>query len=67
MSNKLKTLSAATLEDLIASQIGEYVNEDCDCSVSGLDTPYIDTEADIGDQQERNMTFHVKLSYQESD
>lgn len=67
MSNKLKTLSAAQLEDLIESTISEYLNEECDCLVSDLDTPYIDTEADIGDQYERNMTFHVKLSYQESD
>ena len=65
MSNKLKTLSASQLEHFISEKISEYLGEDCSCTVSNLDTPHIDTEADIALNDERNMSFEVQLSYKE--
>lgn len=65
MSNKLKTLSASQLEHLIADKVGEYLNEDCHCTVSNLDTPHIDTEADIALHDERDLRFEVRLTYSE--
>lgn len=63
MSNKLKTLSATQLEKLISKAIGNYLEEDCDCKVSNLDTPNIDSEADIAIEDKRSMHFEVELSY----
>ncbi len=65
MSNKLKTLSASQLEHLIADSIGKYLGEDCSCTVSNLDTPHIDTEADIALHDERDLRFEVRLTYSE--
>ena len=65
MSNKLKTLSASQLEHFISEKVSEYIGEDCSCSVSNLDTPHIDSEADIALNDERDMTFVVRLSYEE--
>jgi len=63
MSNKLKTLSASQLENLISKAIGNYLGEDCNCKVSNLDTPNIDTEADIAIEDKRSMHFEVDISY----
>lgn len=63
MSNKLKTLSVKQLESLIGKAVSEYLNEDCDCSVSNLDTPNIDTENHIGIEDKRSLRFDVELSY----
>lgn len=63
MSNKLKTLSASQLEHLISNKVGEYLGEDCSCTVSNLDTPHIDTEADIALNDKRDLTFEVRLTY----
>jgi hypothetical protein len=65
MSNKLKTLSPSELEHFIKEKVDSYLEEDCDCSVSKLDTPYIDTEADIGKSDKRSLTFEVEISYLE--
>lgn len=65
MSNKLKTLSASQLENLISKAVGEYLTEDCKCSISNLDTPNIDSEADIAIEDKRSMHFEVELSYTE--
>lgn len=65
MSNKLKTLSSTQLEHFIKEKVDAYLDEDCLCSVNNLDIPYIDTEADIGETDERNLTFDVKISYEE--
>lgn len=66
MSNKLKTLSASQLENLISNAVGEYLGEDCNCSISNLDTPNIDTEDHIATEDKRTMHFEVDLSYKES-
>ncbi len=65
MSNKLKTLSVVELEHFIAEKASGYLDEDCECKVSNLDTPYINSEEDIAETNERSMTFQVKLSYSE--
>ena len=65
MSNKLKTLSASQLEHLISDKVGEYLGEECSCEVSNLDTPHIDTEADIALDDQRDLTFEVRLTYTE--
>lgn len=65
MSNKLKTLSASQLENLISDAIGEYLNEDCNCKITNLDTPNIDTEDHIAIEDKRSMNFEVELSYTE--
>lgn len=65
MSNKLKTLSAVQLENLISDAVGEYIDEDCRCKISNLDTPNIDSEADIAIEDERKLRFEIELSYQE--
>lgn len=64
MSNKLKTLSASQLENIISKAVGDYLEEDCECSISNLDTPNIDSEADIAIHDKRSMRFNVELSYQ---
>ncbi len=66
MSNKLKTLSATQLENLISKAVGDYLDEDCNCKVSNLDTPNIDTETDIALDDKRSMRFEVELSYKET-
>ena len=63
MSNKLKTLSASQLEHLISDTVSKYLDEDCSCSISNIDTPHIDTEADIALTDTRDITFEVRLSY----
>ncbi len=63
MSNKLKTLSASQLENLIGDAISEYLGEDCNCEISNLDTPNIDSEADVAIEDKRSMHFEVDLSY----
>lgn len=65
MSNKLKTLSAVQLETLIGNVIGDYLEEDCECSVKNLSTPNIDAEEDIAIADKRTMTFDVEISYEE--
>lgn len=65
MSNKLKTLSAVQLENLISEAVGEYIDEDCRCQISNLDTPNIDSEADIAIEDERKLRFEIELSYKE--
>lgn len=67
MSNKLKTLSAKQLENLISKAVGNYLNEDCECDVSNLDTPNIDTEDHMGIQDTRTLQFDVKLTYRDED
>lgn len=66
MSNKLKTLSASQLETLISDAIGDYVEEECNCEISNLDTPNIDSEADVAIHDKRSMRFNVELSYQDN-
>ncbi|SHF71165.1 hypothetical protein SAMN05443144_11251 [Fodinibius roseus] len=65
MSNKLKTLSVHQLESLISDAVGEYIDEDCSCQISNLDTPNIDSEADIAIEDERKLRFDIELSYRE--
>lgn len=65
MSNKLKTLSVLQLENLISDAVGEYLDEDCSCQISNLDTPNIDSEADIAIEDERKLRFKMELSYAE--
>lgn len=65
MSNKLKTLSASQLEHFISEKVSEYLDEDCSCTVSNLNTPNIDSEADIALHDDRDITFEVRLSYAE--
>ncbi|MDX1670934.1 MAG: hypothetical protein R3211_01230 [Balneolaceae bacterium] len=66
MSNKLKTIPAHLLEKFISEKVSEYIGEECECEVSNLDTPNIDSEAHIALHDEREMTFDVKLSYKAS-
>lgn len=66
MSNKLKTLSKSQLESFIAEKVSEYIGEDCNCEVSNLSVPNIDSEAHIALHDERDITFSVTLSYEES-
>ena len=63
MSNKLKTLSATQLETLISDAVSEYLDENCRCRVTNLDTPYIDTEADIAIEDKRTLSCEMELSY----
>jgi len=63
MSNKLKTLSASQLETLIGNAVGDYLEEECDCKISNLDTPNIDSEADVAIHDKRSTRFNVELSY----
>ena len=65
MSNKLKTLSASQLETLISKAVSEYIEEDCNCQISNLDVPNIDTEADLAIEDKRDIHFNVKLVYKE--
>lgn len=65
MSNKLKTLSVVQLETLIGNVIGDYLEEECECTVRNLSTPNIDSEEDIAIADKRSMTFDVELSYEE--
>lgn len=65
MSNKLKTLSATQLEHLLAERASEYLDEDISCKVSNINTPNIDSEADIALHDKRDITFEVQMSYSE--
>jgi hypothetical protein len=67
MSNKLKTLSPSQLEHFITEQVNEYIGESCNCTVSNINTPNIDSEADIAMEDERSIAFEVKLSYMASE
>ena len=64
MSNKLKTLSATQLETLISEAVSDYIEENCSCRVSNLDTPNIDTEADPAIEDRRDLRFDVEISYE---
>jgi len=66
MSNKLKTLSASKLEEFIANTVGEYIDEDCECEISNMSTPNIDSEDEIAVKDKRDLTFDVKISYKDS-
>jgi len=66
MSNKLKTLSAHQLEFFLEEKVGEYLDEDITCEVNDLNTPNIDSEADIALHDERSLNFKVQLSYKDS-
>lgn len=63
MSNKLKTLSATQLETFIEEKVGTYLDEECHCTVRNLDTPNIDSEADIAISDNRSLSFEVEISY----
>lgn len=65
MSNKLNTLSPNQIEQLISERFSEYLDEACSCTVSNLSTPNIDNEENIALDEERTITFEVKLSYDE--
>lgn len=65
MSNKLKTISAGQLEHLISKAVSEYVNEDCDCKVTNLDTENFDYEDNVGVHNKRKIEFKVSLNYYE--
>ena len=65
MSNKLKTLSANQIEELIAERISRYLDEECTCTISNLSTPNIDSEENIALHDKRSITFEVQLSYKE--
>lgn len=66
MSNKLKTLSAQQLETFLEEKVGEYLDEGINCEVYDLNTPNIDSEADIALHDERSLKFKVQLSYEDS-
>ncbi|SMO51531.1 hypothetical protein [Fodinibius sediminis] len=66
MSNKLKTLSSLQLETLISDAVSDYIGEDCSCQISNLDTPNIDSEADIAIEDKRTLHFEIELSYEDS-
>lgn len=63
MSNKLKTLSPSQLEHFITKEVSEYLNEACRCTVTNMNTPNIDSEADIAEEDERSIRFEVEISY----
>lgn len=65
MSNKLKTLSKVEIEHFIAEKFSAYLDEDCNCHISNLSTPYINSEAHIAETDERTLKFEVKISYKE--
>lgn len=67
MSNKLKTLSPSQLEHFIKEKVDEYIGEACNCTVSNMNTPNIDSEADIAMEDQRSVSFEVKLSYMDTD
>lgn len=65
MSNKLKTLSAVQLENLISNAVGEYLQEECECKITNMDTPNIDSEDHIAIEDKRSIHFEVDLAYYE--
>lgn len=67
MSNQLKTLSQTQLETLISKNLGEYLGENIECTVSNIDTPNIDDEDKVEHSNKRTMNFEVTLSYRETD
>lgn len=67
MSNKLKTLSQNDLEHFIAEKISAYLDEDCNCHISNLNTPYINSEENVTETNKRDITFNVQISYMERD
>ncbi len=66
MSNKLKTLSKGQLESFISEQVSEYIGEECSCEISNLSVPNIDSESHIALHDKRDITFEVKLTYEDS-
>lgn len=66
MSNKLKTLSEEQLETFISEKVSNYIGEECDCEVSNLSIPNIDSENHIALHDDRDITFNVKLAYKDS-
>ncbi len=65
MSNKLKTLSASQLEEIISREVGNYLNEDCDCEITELSTPRFSDENEEDTHHENDLSFRVTLSYHE--
>ncbi len=65
MSNKLKTLSAAQIEKFLRSSVSDYLEEECNCEVTILDTPNIDSEADPAIEDKRTLHFEAEISYRE--
>jgi len=65
MSNKLKTLSASQLEHFLTEKVNSYLDEECSCSVSKLNTPNINSEADTGETDRRSIAFEVHLIYKD--
>lgn len=63
MSNKLKTLSASQLEEIISREIGNYIQEECDCEISDLSTPRFSTENEEDTHDENDLSFNVRISY----
>jgi len=67
MSNKLKTISKVELEHFIAEKVSVYLDEDCSCHISNINTPYINSEEDVAETDKRAMTFDTEISYLEGD
>lgn len=67
MSNKLKTLSPSQLEHFITEKVSEYIGEACTCTVKNMNTPNIDSEADIALEDQRSISFEVTLAYMDKD
>lgn len=65
MSNKLKTLSPSQLEHFITEKVNEYIGEECKCTVTNMNTPNIDSEADIALEDQRSISFEVTLAYRD--
>ncbi|MEX0648939.1 MAG: hypothetical protein WEA56_01550 [Balneolaceae bacterium] len=65
MSNKLKTISVGQFEHLISKAVSEYVNEECECKVTNLDTADFDYEDNVGVHEKRKVSFDVTVSYKE--
>lgn len=64
MSNKLKTLSASQLEEIISREVGNYIQEDCECEVSDISTPRFNAENEEDTHNENDITFSVRISYE---
>jgi hypothetical protein len=63
MSNKLKTLSASQLEEIISREVGNYIHEDCECEVTDISTPRFGTENEEDTHDENDLSFSVRISY----
>lgn len=65
MSNKLKTISKVQFEHLISKAISEYLDEECECRITNLDTGNFDASDNVGVHEKRKVQFDVQLSYKE--